>query len=57
MRTEDNGIVRFFGILTLGALLVIAPGCPEREGPLERAGEEIDDSVEDIGEEVDEATE
>lgn len=56
MRTERTGLVRLLGVVVLAVPLALTTGCPRRSGPLERAGEEIDDAVEDVEEEVDEAT-
>jgi hypothetical protein len=51
--------VRAAAIVGLGIAALTAPtGCGGRQqGPLERAGHEIDDAAEDVDEEVDEATE
>ena len=57
MRIKEIGLVRSLCVLAVCAPLALAAGCPRRSGPLEQAGEEIDDAVEDIEEEVDEATE
>jgi hypothetical protein len=44
-------------ILIAGAFTIGLSGCPEREGPAERTGEEIDETVEEGGEEMEEAGE
>lgn len=43
------------GALLVGALLVALSGC-EEQGPLEEAGEEVDDKVEETGEAIEDAT-
>lgn len=35
--------------LFMGALLMALPGCQKQEGPLEKAGKEIDQAVENLG--------
>jgi hypothetical protein len=35
--------------LFMSALLVALPGCEKQEGPLEKAGKEVDQAVEDMG--------
>lgn len=59
MSTAKREVVGLWSLVVLaGALSAVLSGCPrEHDGPIERAGEEIDDGVEDIGEAVDEATE
>ncbi|HSJ47577.1 MAG TPA: hypothetical protein VLA26_01905 [Gammaproteobacteria bacterium] len=37
--------------LVVGALFIALPGC-ERQGPAERAGENIDDAVEKTGDQI-----
>lgn len=44
----------FVLILTVGALTVV-PGCKD-DGPAERAGEAVDEAVEDVGDAVEDAT-
>ncbi|MDZ7670298.1 MAG: hypothetical protein U5Q16_13100 [Gammaproteobacteria bacterium] len=41
--------------LLAGILLVALPAC-EEQGPLEEAGEEIDEGVDDMGDAIDDAT-
>lgn len=41
--------------LLVSALMIVLPGCEER-GPLEEAGEEIDDTIDDAGDAIDDAT-
>ena len=40
--------------LVLSALLVALPGC-EQQGPAERAGENIDNAVEETGDQIEKA--
>ena len=42
-------------ILLLSTLVIMLPAC-EEQGPLEEAGEEIDDAVEDAGDSIEDAT-
>lgn len=44
----------FGAALLMGVLLVALPGC--EQGPMEEAGEEVDDAVEDTGDAIDDAT-
>ncbi len=41
--------------LLVSALMITLSAC-ERQGPLEKAGEEIDDKVEDAGDAIEDAT-
>ena len=41
--------------LLLGALIIPLAAC-DRDGPLENAGEEVEDAVEDAGDAVEDAT-
>ncbi len=41
-------------ILFAGLLLIALPGC-EQQGPAERAGENIDNAVEEAGDKIEEA--
>jgi hypothetical protein len=45
----------FFFMAMLTGMFALQ-GCDANEGPLEEAGEEIDDAVDDIGDEIDDAT-
>lgn len=47
---------RFVMALLLGMSIGMLAGC-EQEGPMERAGEEVDQAVDDAGDRVDDATE
>lgn len=40
----------------LASTLIIPLSACERDGPMEEAGEEIDDAVEDAGDEIEDAT-
>jgi len=40
---------------TIGATVGLA-GCAEDKGPLEKAGESIDEAAEEVGDEIDDAT-
>lgn len=41
--------------ILLSAMVLALPGC-EKQGPLEKAGEKIDDTVEEAGEAIEDAT-
>lgn len=41
--------------LLMSALMITLPAC-ERQGPMEEAGEEIDDKIEDAGDAIEDAT-
>lgn len=41
-------------VLVLSALLIALPGC-EQQGPAERAGENIDNAVEETGDQIEKA--
>lgn len=45
---------RIFPVLTLAALGAVFAGC-EQEGPAERAGEKIDEAVEQAGDTIEQA--
>lgn len=40
--------------LLVSALMIVLPGC--EQGPLEEAGEEIDDTIDDAADAIDDAT-
>jgi predicted small secreted protein len=44
-------------VLIMSALLVALPGCEKQEGPMEKAGQSIDNATESIGEHVEDAGE
>lgn len=41
--------------LLMSTLMITLPGC-DKEGPLEEAGEEVDETVEDAGEAIEDST-
>ena len=41
--------------LMVGVLFVTVPGCQKQEGPVERAGKEVDKTVEQIGQQIEKA--
>jgi len=41
--------------LAMSALLVALPGCEKQEGPMEQAGEKVDQGVENAGEQIEKA--
>lgn len=41
--------------LVAGVLFVTLPGCQKQEGPAERAGKQVDQSVEKVGESIQDA--
>jgi hypothetical protein len=43
--------------LIMGALLVALSGCEGKEGPVEKAGKEVDQAAEQAGEKIEEAGE
>jgi hypothetical protein len=42
--------------VTLATAALAAAGCERREGPAEEAGEAVDDTMDEVGDRVDEAT-
>jgi len=49
---------RIFGaILILGATLAALSACQKQEGPLERAGKDLDKAAQSVGEQVEKAGE
>ena len=56
MKTHKNLKRTVLGSLFCAALLMPMSGC-EKKGPLEEAGEKIDDAVDDISDEVKEVIE
>ena len=44
-------------VLIMSVLLVALPGCEKQEGPMEKAGQSIDNATESIGEHVEDAGE
>ncbi len=43
-------------VLFLSIFLVGLSGCVEREGPMERAGERVDEAIEKTGDAIEDAT-
>lgn len=43
--------------LVMGVLLATVPGCQKQEGPAERAGKEVDKTVEKLGQQIEKAGE
>ncbi len=41
--------------LAMSALLVALPGCEKQEGPMEQAGEKVDQGVEKAGKQIEKA--
>lgn len=41
--------------LMVGVLFATVPGCQKQEGPVERAGKEVDKTVEQIGQQIEKA--
>lgn len=41
--------------LLIGLFMATTPGCQKQEGPVERAGKEVDKAVEKVGEKVEKA--
>jgi hypothetical protein len=45
----------FSSIVLLGALLVALVGCQKQEGPVEKAGKEVDKATEKVGNKIEQA--
>jgi len=43
--------------LVIGALFLTLPGCQKQEGPAERAGKQVDQTVEKVGQQIEKAGE
>jgi len=43
--------------LVVGAVSVALPGCQKQEGPVERAGKQVDQTVEKVGQQIEKAGE
>jgi hypothetical protein len=55
---RTNTIAKAVGaVLAIGMLITTLPGCQKQEGPLERAGKEVDQAAEKVGQEVEKAGE
>ncbi|MBS1157280.1 MAG: hypothetical protein H6R07_3204 [Proteobacteria bacterium] len=47
---------KFLGTAMIAsALLVVLSACPKPEGPMERAGKDVDQAVEKVGEQIEKA--
>jgi len=56
----DNMITltKMLGVaLVIGVLFVTIPGCQKQEGPAERAGKQVDQTVEKVGQQIEKAGE
>ena len=61
---KRTAVFRRAPVLAVAALGLLLCGCPEKDGPLENAGEELDDAtdsmrdhMEDVGDKVEDAAE
>ena len=45
----------FSAVLILGATLAALSACQKQEGPMERAGKDLDKAVENVGQQVEKA--
>ena len=43
--------------LVIGVLFVTLPGCQQQEGPVERAGKQVDQTVDKVGQQIEKAGE
>lgn len=51
-----NNIVKTLGTaLLLGVLMSSLPSCQKQEGPVERAGKEVDKAVDKVGQQIEKA--
>ena len=50
-----ESVKTFSAALFISALLVALPGCEKQEGPMEKAGESIDNATDSVGEHVEDA--
>lgn len=41
--------------LVMGALIVVLPACQKKEGPVEKAGKEVDKAAEKVGDKMEKA--
>ena len=51
----NNVIKTAAAALMVGMFLATAPGCQQQEGPVERAGKEVDKTVGQIGQQIEKA--
>ena len=51
-----NKLIKTAGAaLVIGVLFATLPGCQKQEGPAERAGKEVDKTVEKVGQQIEKA--
>jgi hypothetical protein len=58
MRIESRWsrpIALSLALAVLGGLSLALPGCPRKEGPVERAGAAVDDAVDSVGDAAEDA--
>ena len=48
-------MTRLVRVLAVAVFALLLWGCPEKKGPLEKAGEKIDNAVEDAGDKLEDA--
>ncbi|MDP1525035.1 MAG: hypothetical protein Q8M20_04445 [Rhodocyclaceae bacterium] len=48
---------RSIAVLVIGAMLAVLSGCQPQEGPMERAGKEVDKTADKVGQQVEKAGE
>ena len=48
-------MTRLVRVLAVAVFALLLWGCPEKKGPLEKAGEKIDNAVEDAGDKIEDA--
>ena len=48
-------MTRLVRVLAVALLALLLWGCPEKKGPMEKAGEKIDNAVENTGDKIEEA--
>jgi hypothetical protein len=52
MNRVRNGVIT---VLAIGVSIVVLSACQKKEGPVERAGKEIDKSIESVGQHLERA--
>jgi hypothetical protein len=50
-------MTRLVRALTVALFALLLLGCPEKKGPLEKAGEKMDNAVENAGDKIEDAAE
>ena len=48
-------MTRLVRVLAVAVFALLLWGCPEKKGPLEKAGEKIDNAVENAGDKIEDA--